>query len=365
MIRVRVRPFSVPLSTPLSTAGGEISDRRGFLVAVDSAGNGTSPDGSTASGIGEATPLPGWTEPYDRCREELDHLDDLDEPLLPSTPAARHGVALARLDRDARLDGVPLAERLTERHGVGTDPADTVPVNATVGDVPPAETVARSREAVAEGFDCLKVKVGNRSLEADLDRLRAVRDAVGEAVTLRADANAAWDRETAVLAVEAMTEIDVSYVEQPLPADDLEGHRNLRGRGVGVAVDESLAVGTAVGTADGTTALERVRAALDAEAADVVVLKPMALGGPDRALQAAIDAREAGVEPTITTTIDAVVARTAAVHVAAAIPDVAACGLATGSLLAADLAPDPAPVADGRIRVPDGAGLGVDAADLL
>jgi L-alanine-DL-glutamate epimerase-like enolase superfamily enzyme len=47
------------------------------------------------------------------------------------------------------------------------------------------------------------------------------------------------------------------------------------------------------------------------------------------------------------------------VHVAAAIPDVRPCGLATGDRLATDLGPDPAPIADGRIRVPDGPGLGL------
>jgi len=82
---------------------------------------------------------------------------------------------------------------------------------------------------------------------------------------------------------------------------------------VPIALDESLA----------TRGLDAV---LDADAADAVVLKPMALGGPDRALAAARRAREAGVEPVVTTTIDAVVARTAAVHVAAAIPDVSPAG---------------------------------------
>jgi L-alanine-DL-glutamate epimerase-like enolase superfamily enzyme len=61
--------------------------------------------------------------------------------------------------------------------------------------------------------------------------------------------------------------------------------------------------------------------------------------------------------------VDAVVARTAAVHVAAAIPDVPACGLATGSLLADDLYPDPAPVENGSVVVPDGPGLAGAAFD--
>jgi L-alanine-DL-glutamate epimerase-like enolase superfamily enzyme len=110
-----------------------------------------------------------------------------------------------------------------------------------------------------------------------------------------------------------------------------------------VALDESLA----------GSAPERL---LDADAADVLVLKPMALGGVDRAREVALAARERGVDAVVTTTIDAVVARTGAVHLAASLPDVRPCGLATAGLLGADLAPDPAPVEDGRIAVPEGKG---------
>ncbi|MEF8779640.1 MAG: o-succinylbenzoate synthase [Haloferacaceae archaeon] len=351
---MRLQPFSVRLSTPLSTARGTVSRRRGFLIAL----------GDDVRGVGEATPLAGWTEPYDRCRAELrgfaTAVDRLESPGLPASPAARHGVALARLDRDARVAGLPLVDHLSNRHGVGAGAADSVPVNATVGDASPEETARRSRDAVEDGFDCLKVKVGSRPLEADLARLRAVREAVGEEVTLRADANGAWEPAVAERALPELADVGVSYLEQPLPPGNLEAHARLRGRDVGVALDESLAAGEL-----GASPTDRLRAVLEAEAADVVVLKPMALGGPDRAAAAAAAAREAGVEPAVTTTIDAVVARTAAVHVAATIPDVIACGLATGSLLSADLAPDPAPVVDGRIRLPDRPGVGVDLADAL
>jgi len=102
---------------------------------------------------------------------------------------------------------------------------------------------------------------------------------------------------------------------------------------VGVAVDETLVE-------------RRVAEILERDAADVLIVKPMVLGGPGDAHTIATRARDAGVDPVVTTTVDGVVARTAAVHVAAAIPDVAPCGLATAELLAEDLGPDPAPVDD-------------------
>ncbi|ELZ39554.1 mandelate racemase/muconate lactonizing enzyme family protein [Halorubrum tebenquichense] len=360
-VAVRHHPFALDLTRPLGTANGEIRSRDGFVIAVEG-----ERDGTTVVGLGEATPLPGWTESREACSAALDGLsgpdgdrvesDPLDGLNAEATPAARHGVSLAFADAAARESGARLADRLADGADVDPTPADAVPVNATVGDADPAETAAEAERAAAEGFDCLKLKVGVRGVDADVERVRAVREAVGDGVALRVDANGAWDRETARRALDALAAFDLAYAEQPLPADDLEGLASLRetgrGSGVPIAVDESVGV-------------RGIDAVLDADAADVAVLKPMALGGPDRTLAAALRARAAGIDPVVTTTIDAVVARTAAVHVAAAIPDVSPCGLATGPLLDEDLSPDPCPVADGRMPVPPGPGLAGGAFDEL
>ncbi|WP_251343439.1 mandelate racemase/muconate lactonizing enzyme family protein [Haloplanus halophilus] len=355
---MRRREFSLDLASPLSTARGRIERREGVLVGLDADG---------VRGVGEATPLPGWTESLDDCRAALDAVsatehgafDALGDPADPladappavtdplgDAPAARHAVEGALLDAAGRRRGRSLAALLAD------DPASTVPVNATLGDASAEETVAAAIDAVDAGFSCLKVKVGVGGLDRDVTRLRAVRAAVGPEVTLRADANGAWDRETAREAVAALATLDLAYLEQPLPADDLSGHAALRGRGVDVALDETLAATS-------------LAAALDAGAADVLILKPMALGGPGRTYRGAMAAREANVDPVVTTTIDAAPARTAAVHVAAAIPDVRPCGLATGGALEADLAADPAPVERGSVDVPDGPGVAGAAFDDL
>ncbi|MFC7019076.1 MULTISPECIES: mandelate racemase/muconate lactonizing enzyme family protein [Haloarcula] len=346
---MRLAAFSLPLARPLGTATGTIEAREGAVVEYDHRGE---------TGVGEATPLPGWTESLPECRAALDAAADAEASgghsaaLLEldalAVPAARHGVSTALLDADARADGLPLY-----RWFDGDRDCRSVPVNATVGDGPPTETARAVADAVAAGYDCVKVKVGNRPVAADVDRLRAVRKRVDEAVTLRADANGAWASKEAEAAFEAFGDLGVSYVEQPLPADDLAGHAALREAAfdVGVALDESL-----VG--------RRVDAVLDADAADVLVLKPMALGGPGNAHTLAVRAREAGVEPVVTTTIDGVVARLAALHVAAAVPDVTPCGLATGDRLERDLGPDPTTVRDGEMTVPQAAGLGIDPAEV-
>jgi o-succinylbenzoate synthase len=353
-----IHPFALALARPLGTARGDITEREGFVVRL-------SVDGTT--GIGEAAPLPDWTESLDECEAALERVVEAEadaeaEPTalpgheaLADAPAARHAVASAVLDARARAAGEPLSRTLVSDGDGGSDPATAVPVNATVGDGDPEATTDAVASAVDDGFGTVKLKVGARSVAADIERVAAVRDRCPD-VYLRADANGAWDPATAERALAAFADHDVAYVEQPLPADstaesgtrrDLRAHAELRGLGVGIALDESLAVGETP-----------VAAALDADAADVLVLKPMALGGPDRAVAGARAAREAGVRAVLTTTIDGALARATTVHAAAAVPDVPACGLATGDRLERDLLDaDPAPVSAGQVRVPDGPGV--------
>ncbi|MGQ4555699.1 enolase C-terminal domain-like protein [Halobellus sp. GM3] len=340
-------PFSLRVEPALETGAGRIEQREGYVVRTERAG---------VIGVGEATPLPGWTESRDECEAALDGVRDranaggtgeILDRVERATPAARHGVELAAVDAESRAAGEPLAAFLSE-----SAPAGAVPVNATVGDGGIDATVRAAREAVEAGYEAIKIKVGARAPAVDANRIRAVRDVAGDAVELRADANGSLDERTAERLLDVAAELDFAYVEQPLPPDDLRGHAALRGRGVDIALDESLA---ALGP----------DAVLAAGAADVLVGKPMALGGPVRTLDVARRAAAENVATVVTTTVDAVVARVGALHVAAAIPEVPACGLATGSLLADDLAPDPAPVEGGTMSVPAGPGLAGDAFDEL
>lgn len=337
-----LRPFSLPLSEPLVTSAGRIERRDGVLVHVEGS------DGVT--GLGEATPLPGWTEPLEDCERALEAAVDRiaeDGPCsalatLSETPAARHGLSLALADREARRDDRPLYRVLGGERRV-----ESVPVNATIGDGSIDETVEAADAAIDAGFACLKVKVGARPVSDDVDRLTAVHEAVDAETTLRADANGAWDRRQARTAFDEFANLGVEYVEQPLPADDLDGLAALQGGPVGVALDESLA-------------REDPARVIEMGAADVLVVKPMVLGGLDRARSVTTAALDAGLGAVVTTTIDALVARTAAVHLAASLPDPAPAGLATADRLGDDLGADPAPVVDGRIRVPETAGHGVE-----
>ena len=87
-------------------------------------------------------------------------------------------------------------------------------------------------------FARIKVKVG---IGDDLGRLKAVRQAAGDRVAVRVDANGAWDAASAVKALEALQPFGIEAVEQPVGAQDIEGMRRVREEtGIAVIADESL-----------------------------------------------------------------------------------------------------------------------------
>ncbi len=210
-----------------------------------------------------------------------------------------------------------------------------IPVNVTVPALGPDEA-----HALVAASDCTtaKVKVAEpgQTLADDVDRVAAVRDALGPAGRLRVDANAAWDVASASLAITRLSAYDLEYVEQPVAT--LEEMAELRRRvSVPLAADESV-----------RTAEDPLRIA-GLAAADVLVLKVQPLGGVHRALEIA-DA--AGLPVVVSSALETSVGLAAGVAFAASLPELPyACGLATASLLAGDVVTAPLLPEGGRIAV--------------
>ena len=358
-VRLELWPYRLRLAAPLATAHGEISAREGWLVRIT--------DGGDRAGLGEVAPLPtSGTEAPDqahaaleRCAAEalLNRLLACETPaaldsaldalgFLARTPAARAGLEQTLLDLLAQRAGVPLF-RLLEPSARGE-----VQVSALLSGGTPGALAREAAAAVRAGFDTLKLKVAGRPLQEDLMRLAAVRAAAGPSVRLRLDANGGWSAPEAALALRAFAVYAPELCEQPLAPGAPEAWRGLRAQGeVLLAADESLA--------DPAEADALISAGAGARAVDALVLKPPALGGLWRALRLARRGREAGLASYATTFLEGAIGRAGAAHLAAALGGPLAHGLATGRLLAEDLAPEVAEVAGGALRLGERPGLGV------
>jgi o-succinylbenzoate synthase len=210
-----------------------------------------------------------------------------------------------------------------------------IPVNVTV----PAVGPERAREIVAaSGCLTAKVKVAERGQAepADIDRVAAVRDALGPAGRIRVDANGGWDVPTAARMLRALGQYSLEYAEQPCAT--LEELAELRRYiDIPVAADESIR------RADDPL---RVRAA---GAADIVMVKVQPLGGVRAALRVA---EACGLPVVVSSAVDSSVGLAAGVALAAALPELPyACGLATMSLLAGDVTAEPLAESGGELPV--------------
>jgi len=89
------------------------------------------------------------------------------------------------------------------------------------------ELVEQSRSFVKDGFKAVKMKIGRRDAEEILERVKAVRDAVGLKVALMVDANNGWSVQTAIKMARRLERYDVYWLEEPIIADDIEGYAKL------------------------------------------------------------------------------------------------------------------------------------------
>src|SRR4051794_15900330 len=240
---------------------------------------------------------------------------------------------MAQLDLEARQAGRPLGE----------PGADAIPVNRTLPAGPPEESARAASDALREGYSCFKVKVG---LPDDVERVAAVRDAIGSWPALRLDANGAWEPEQAVRRITELEPCDLQLVEQPCRT--LEELAQVRPEvGVPIAADESVA------------SPEQVRAAAESRACDVVNVKLAASGGFSAAREVLRAAEQHGLRAFLSSTLDGPWGIAAALQLAASERVSLACGLGTLELFDARIARAlPAPQA-GLMAVPQGPGLGV------
>jgi O-succinylbenzoate synthase len=214
-----------------------------------------------------------------------------------------------------------------------------IPVNATVPAVPAADVDAVL--ARFPGSRTAKVKVAGpgSTLADDVERVRAVRTALGAEGRIRVDANGAWNVDEAEHAIHALAQFDLEYVEQPCAS--IPELAELRARvsymGIPVAADES------VRRESDPLEVSRVGAA------DILVIKVQPLGGLSRALDIV---RQSGLPAVVSSALDTSVGLAMGAHLAGALPDLEFdCGLGTAALLAADVTDSPLLPVDGHIDV--------------
>jgi len=264
---------------------------------------------------------------------------------------AKSGIDLALHDLAARAAGQSVSEFL------GGAKRTRIPVAIEIAGGSPEDMANECRKYMQMNVRAFKPKIGSIP-EKDIERLLAIREAVGPGVSLRADANRGFSPGEAIAfcRLHDQTNINLELLEQPCEAWDLPGMaRVCRSVNLPIEADESC-----FGPHD-------AEAIVRAEAADVLNIKIGKAGGLANAMRIAAIAREAGRKCVIGTAFGTGVKIAAKLHMAAAIGDFSGAVEFTelglhGPLLKGELNHKLAlPLeADGCLPVPTGPGLGVE-----
>ena len=141
------------------------------------------------------------------------------DKLVPGNPSAKAAVDIAVHDLAAQVAGLPLYRYLG-----GT--RDRMATDMTIGIMPTPSAIEHAKRWTQEGFRALKVKVG-QDPKLDLERLAAIRSAVGPSVELRIDGNEGFTWGQALSFARAARELNIAFFEQPVSSSDFEGMRVL------------------------------------------------------------------------------------------------------------------------------------------
>ena len=188
---------------------------------------------------------------------------------------------IALWDLKAKRADLPLAKLIgAHRDSVRTYNTSGGFLSAPLEEV--RENAARSLEA---GIGGIKIKVGHPDAAVDRARVEAVRETIGEDTPLMVDANQQWDRPAALRMGRWLEQFDLVWIEEPLDAYDVEGHRQLAD-----ALDTPIATGEML-----ASVAEHVRL-IDARACDILQPDAPRVGGITQFLKLATLADHAGLQ---------------------------------------------------------------------
>jgi muconate cycloisomerase len=327
-----------------------ISDESGRVglgeASVTAVWSGETQAGTIAVIEQELAPLLIGADPFD-----VEWISRRMERTVFANSFAKGALEMALLDLQGQILGVPVYKLLGGHQPEARERG--IRLKFVVGAVEPALAAERARKMVERGWRAIKVKVGRHPHpQADVDRLQAVREAIGPDVWLSVDANGGYTTDQAIWVAPRLEKLNVALFEQPTRRGDHAAMAEVRRRsGIPIMADESVFTPQ--------DALEVIRH----QAADVLSLYPGKHGGIRATQQIAKLAEAAGVPCTIGSNLEREVATAAMAHVTVCTANLQ-CERFPGDLIGPvyyeqPLTKEPLRYQADRLWVPEMPGLGV------
>lgn len=305
--RITLYPYNIPLKAPIAISLGVIDSARNILVEIQTS--------EGVSGWGEGSPF--WMIVGETQASGLAAAQDMarlligKDPLdiegclqtltryLPGHPTTRSAFDMALHDIAAKSANMPLYQFLGgQKRTLITD--ETIYLNT------PERMADDAVRIKNKGADAIKVKLGTTP-KADVERVEAIRNAIGDNIPIRTDANQGWNYPAAVAVLRTIQDWNIEYCEQPVPRPAIAELKRLRGQTtIPIMADESL-----------FDAHDAVRLVRD-EAVDYFNIKLSKSGGIFEALKINAIAEAAGIPCMIGCMSESRLAITANAHLASA-----------------------------------------------
>lgn len=220
--------------------------------------------------------------------------------LIAGNSAAKAAVDIACYDLMGKAVGQPVYNLIGGQATAHLDYPRVLSIEA------PEVMAAKAKRAVETGYASLKLKVGKGQPQEDVDRILAVREAVGRDMPIRVDVNQGWKSPgIAVAAIKQLEGANIAWIEQPIRMGDIRGLAEIRSKtAVPIMADESI------------QSMEDLLEIIRLQAADVINIKLMKCAGIFHAAQMAKAAEAAGIQCQIGSMVESSVGSAAGYHVA-------------------------------------------------
>jgi muconate cycloisomerase len=348
--RIDAIPVALPLKSPMKMSGVTIATAENLLVRVELengvVGWGEAPSAPTMTGDtlgGLVAAVRDHLAPLLIGKNaQIDHRPMLQRALVGNT-GAHSAIEMALLDAACRATNSRLIDIVSAK------PARTaVRPMWLLGTGAIDEDIAEAKAKQATGINFFKLKIGVKPIADEIKAAHAIRKALPDA-TLCADANCGLTLAAAKRYAAGTSDAKLTFIEQPLPAEDLAGLKTLaRASKTPIGMDESI---------HSLADIEAVKRA----GAKGISLKLIKLGGFREAFAAGKLCRKLGLKINVAAKIaESSIGTAAAVHLACAVPNVNWGVSLTNMYLATDIVRRPTAMANGKVALPDGPGLGVE-----
>lgn len=346
---IKICTLDLPYKRPLITATNRFSKAEGLLLEA------ISEEGTKGFGYVDLFPRTGETlgsaqyaieaiiKPVVEGRDlrELAKIREDVNRVFIGNPRTKSGVETALYDLLARSLKVPLYVLL------GGQVRKEVRVIRMVGLDAPEAMAAEARALIEKGFVALKLKISG-DLSLDVQRISKVRQAVGEAVFIKVDANESYDTKSAIQLAKRFANLSVQILEQPVPRAQIEALMEVkRNSPIKIEADQSVA------------SLSDAYRLIKDGVVDSINTSVQKAGGLFEARQIAELCALGGVNCTLSNTAGSMVGDAAALHLAVSSSGISSlCELGEFETIEGD--PFSGLKVEGSVlKVPEGYGLGV------